>query len=216
MGLIETIIQNPQNSIVFVLLVLLIISFVYFLFSKNKQIIEIIGIFLINAIAIIANNNWVFIADLFITATLFTEGKYLLSLMAIMRGDKEYFNYLLQSSMNTPSSEPEMQKSTMQYKILNTLWTKQVNYFPEYTKLWGFTINIGAIEYFDFIEAINQLIGRGWVFKGEQNMFFLTKEGFKFCAKNYSTFLNPENQYWPEEQINTKNRKTAIKKANTL
>ena len=230
------IIQNPQIVTIYGFLFLLVVSFFSLVVSaitrffrkkdknttENSKVgigfIEITTVFLINIIALIANDIFVYIADLFITATLFTQGEYLLTLIAIMRGDKNWFNFqqLIRGTKPTPPSDPETQKTSMEYKILNTLWTKQVNYFPDHTKLWGFTVNKNAINYAQFHDAANKLIGAELVVMGEQEMYFLTKKGIQFCAKNYASFPEKEDQYWPEEKIKSENLKIATDNANNL
>lgn len=214
------IIQEPNIAISYIFSISAMISAIFVLIKRCREwAIKLTAIFLIGTIALIANDIFVYIASLFIIATLFTEREYLLTLIAIMRGDKGWLDYqkLVRGESNPPSKEElERKKSAMEYKILNTLWTKQVNYYANYSKLWGFTINIGAIDYIDFREAANRLIGEGLIFIGDQGMHFLTEKGIKFCAKNYETFLNPENQYWPEEQMKKENLKTAIEEAEKL
>jgi len=214
------IMQQPNIVISYVFSASAMISAIFVLIKRCREwAIKLTAIFLIGTIALIANNIFVYIASLFIIATLFTEREYLLTLIAIMRGDKGWLDYqkLVRGESNPPSKdESKRERSVMEYRILNTLWTKQVNYYPNYSKFWGFTINIGAIDYMDFREAANRLIGEGLVFVGEQGMYFLTKSGIKYCAENYTTFPHPEDQYWPEEQIKDENLKTAIEEAKKL
>ena len=209
----------PFFPITLIFSFLAMVSAVFILSKKCRDwAIKVTAIFLISVIALIANNVFVYIASLFIIATLFTTRDYLLTLIAIMRGDPRWFDYqkLVQSNIEFPKSEKARERTSMEFKILNTLWTKQVNYYPNYSKLWGFRVNAGAPEYLDFREAANRLIGEGLINESDQGQYFLTRNGIKFCAKNYTTFPNPEDQYWPDEKIKEENINTARKEAEKL
>lgn len=214
--------STPLPFIVIPFSLVVIITTIFTLSKRCRDAaVKITAIFLISIVALIANDITVYIVSLFIIATLFTDRKYLLTLMAIIRGDRNWLDYqklIVQSDIvKAPlKSEKERVRSGMEFKILNTLWTKQVNYYPDYSKLWGFRINSIAPEYLDFREAVSKLIGEGLVSESEQGQHFLTKRGIKYCAKEYKKFPNPENQYWPDEKIKTENIKTAVKKAEKL
>jgi len=197
-----------------------LVSAAFVLFRRYREwAIKLTAIFLVSTIALIANNTLVYIASLFIIATLFTEGDYLLTLIAIIRGDKGWLDLqkMIKGVSNPPQKdETSRKRSAMEYKILNTLWTKQVNYYADYSKLWGFTINVGAIDYLEFREAADRLLEEGLISRGDQGMYFLTGKGIKFCADNYTTFSNPDDQYWPEEKIKEENLTVAIEGAEKL
>ena len=179
---------------------------------------------MVSTLALVANNAFVYIGALFIIATLFTEGDYLLNLIAIMRGDKEWFGLqkfkLRVDSIDAPWHFIDVPQSggkeSMEYKILNTLWTKQVNYGSDFSKLWGFTVGTVAPEYRDFVDAANHLKEQRLIFENEQGMRFLTAQGIVFCAENYKTFPKQEDQYWPDEKIEEGKLQVAIQKAKEL
>lgn len=215
------IIQEPNIAISYVFCFSSIISATFVLIKQCREwAIKLTAIFLIGVIALIANNIGTYIASLFIIATLFTERTYLLTLIAIMRGDKRWIDFermQIKGEINPPTKDkPKREKNAMEYRILNTLWTKQVNYYPDYSKIWGFTINVNSIDYIGFREATDRLIGEELIFAGEQGMYFLTKKGIQFCVENYNTFLNPDDQYWPDEKMKNDNLIVAVKEAEKL
>ena len=65
-------------------------------------------------------------------------------------------NFLAYSSGQISHEQAEQnqrkshERSAMELKILNTLWTKQVNFRPDYSKLWTFRINYGVPEFNEF------------------------------------------------------------------
>ena len=100
------------------------------------------------------------------------------------------------------------QRSAIEFKILNTLWTKQVNFRPDYSKLWTFRINYGAPEFNEFRVASNKLIGEGLVAETDQGQLYLTPNGYQYCKDHYQKF--PPEQWWPEEILKSENLKKAI------
>ena len=99
------------------------------------------------------------------------------------------------------------EKSAMELKILNTLWTKQVNFDPAYSKLWTFRVNYGVPEFNEFRVASNKLIGEGLVAETDQGQLYLTPNGYKYCIDHYKEF--PPEQWWPDETIKSENLKIA-------
>lgn len=90
-------------------------------------------------------------------------------------------------------------RSPMEYKILNTLWTKQVNKWPDLSAFFTFKLFDNASEYRQFKEAGGKLIGEGLINETAEGQYVLTYEGWDYCKKNYKIF--PPDQWWPEEQI---------------
>lgn len=100
-----------------------------------------------------------------------------------------------------PASAPE--RSRMEYKILNTLWTKQVNRYDEWLKgvAWTFRINFPSIEFVEWREAAGKLIRERLVVESDHGQIYITHAGFDYCRKHYREF--GQDQFWPEEQIKT-------------
>ena len=95
-----------------------------------------------------------------------------------------------------PASTP------MRNKILNTLWTKQVNAFPDFSRVWTFRINANSPEFMAFLEEGNRLLGEGLIGETDQGQFHLTQTGFQHCKKHYLEFGT--DQWWPNDTINEK------------
>lgn len=95
--------------------------------------------------------------------------------------------------------EKPPKRNSMEYKILNTLWTKQVNKFPTFSPLFTFVIASNSPEYLQFREAGSKLIGEGLVSETDTGHYHLTYKGWDWCKKQYSEF--PSDQWWPEEPI---------------
>ena len=96
-------------------------------------------------------------------------------------------------------------RSLMEYMILNTLWTKQVNKWPDLSVYFTFIMNfVSPSETKAFKEAADILIGEGLITVSSENgQYMLTIAGFDYCKKHYKEF--PKEQWWPEEQINKEN-----------
>lgn len=89
------------------------------------------------------------------------------------------------------AKEPEPKKGTrtaMEYKILNTLWNKQVGKFPDLAMSFTFRLNAPAPEFFAFREAGNSLLIEGLIGETDIGQFYLTQPGLRYCAKNYKEF----------------------------
>lgn len=104
--------------------------------------------------------------------------------------------------------EKPLKRSPMEYKILNTLWTKQVNKFPTLSAFFTFTIFSNSSEYFEFREAGSKLIGERLVGQTDTGQYLLTPTGWDWCKKNYLEF--PPDQWWPEETIIEENLKKVL------
>jgi hypothetical protein len=100
-------------------------------------------------------------------------------------------------------------RSLMEYMILNTLWTKQVNKWPDLSLFFTFNMNfVSPSETKAFKEAGDILIREGLITVSENGQYMLTIAGFDYCKKHYKEF--PKEQWWPEEQINKENLSKVI------
>ena len=113
-----------------------------------------------------------------------------------------------QATKETVEAAADISKSKkrtlMEYMILNTLWTKQVNKWPDLDKFFTFRINFDSLyENQVFREAAAKLIGEGLIAENDLGQYMLTINGFDYCKKTYKEF--PQEQWWPEEQINKEN-----------
>ena len=97
----------------------------------------------------------------------------------------------------------------MEYMILITLWTKQVNKWPDLSMYFTFTMNfVAPSERQAFREAGAKLVGEGLIAESDNGQYLLTIEGFDYCKKHYKEF--PPEQWWPEESINLENLKKVV------
>ena len=91
--------------------------------------------------------------------------------------------------LKSSKTKAEIQERTpTEYKILNTLWIKQVAKYPDMDGFWSFRLSEGAPEFFAFREAALRLMIEGLIYKRENNQFALTSEGFSYCAEHYTKF----------------------------
>ena len=100
-------------------------------------------------------------------------------------------------------AEPNRKRSQIEYKILKTLWTKQVNRFPDYySGLWTFQIAPHSPIYPEYREAGNKLIGEGFVRENDNAHIHLTHPGFEYCKEHHKDreFLTSD-EWWPNETI---------------
>jgi hypothetical protein len=93
---------------------------------------------------------------------------------------------------NAPTPEPQepaiIPKTAMEYKILNTLWNKQVGKIPDLHALFTFRLNQPASEFLDFREAGNRLMGEGLISETDTGQFGLTWKGLRYCAEHHKEF----------------------------
>ncbi len=102
-------------------------------------------------------------------------------------------------------------RSLMEYMILNTLWTKQVNKWPDLSLFFTFSMNFASpSETKAFKDAGDILIEERLITVAENGQYMLTIEGFNYCRNHYKEF--PKEQWWPEEQINKANLEKVIGK----
>jgi hypothetical protein len=103
-------------------------------------------------------------------------------------------------------------RSLMEYMILNTLWTKQVNKWPDLSQYFTFIMNFAApFETKAFNEATEILIKEGLITLAMNGQYMLTITGFDYCKNHYNEF--PSEQWWPEEKINKENLKKVLEKS---
>jgi len=177
--------------------------------------IRVFAISSIVALALFSENGWVYFASVFIIATAITETEFLQNLAAIIRGSKPYFDYKLAAQGDASPTDIKFDRKTskrskMEYKILNTLWTKQVNKFPDFSRVFTFTIYSNSIEYPKFCESVGKLMAEGIVGLTSVGQYCLTPNGFNYCKEHYTEFGS--DQWWPEETINEDNLKKVLEK----
>lgn len=107
----------------------------------------------------------------------------------------------IQPSGEQPPAEArgEIRRSQMEYKILNTLWTKQATRFNDVSQVWTFRINDTSPEFFEFRDASTKLMREGLVLESSSGQIHLTEYGFKYCKSHYKEF--PLDQWWPDEKL---------------
>jgi hypothetical protein len=179
--------------------------------SLRSHSIRLCAIALIGGLSLFCNNVWVYAASVFIIATAITETEFLQNLAAILRGSSHYFDYkkAISGEIPQPKETIKAPRQKMEFKILNTLWTKQVNKFPLFDQLFTFLISQNAPEYMKFRESGGKLIGEGLVGETEIGHYYLTPEGWNYCKEHYKEF--PSDQWWPSETIDENNLKKVIK-----
>jgi hypothetical protein len=96
---------------------------------------------------------------------------------------------------------PATSHKEMELRILKTLWTKQVNRFPQYEGLWTFRLQSGASEFFQFREAAGNLMQRGLVTETDNGHIALTRPGFDYCKQHYKEFPDDLPEWWPHETL---------------
>lgn len=98
----------------------------------------------------------------------------------------------------------------VQKQILNTLWTKQVNRWPNLSEgAWSFRINANAGSFFKFTKAKSKLILQGLITETNEGHIILTPPGFEYCRDHYEE-IKSTDQWWPEETINEEKLKVAF------
>lgn len=200
------------NEILGALFVLFSVAafFISFKKSQRSHSIRLSALALIGGLALFCNNVWVYAAGVFIVATAVTETEFLQNLAAILRGSRHYFDYkkAISGEIPLPKEVKEVHRQPMEYKILNTLWTKQVNKFPSFNPVFTFIISQNSPEYMKFRESGGKLIGEGLISETEKGHYHLTQQGWEYCEKHYEEF--PPDQWWPSETIDEENLKKVL------
>lgn len=190
----------------------IIFAFLSLLSSFRSHALRLSAIILIVSLSLFCNNGWNYFAALFIIATAVTEIEFLQNLAAIIRGDKNYFAYKQAIAGEIHQSQVDKEpvvKSPMENKILNTLWTKQVNKFQDLSTLFTFKIFPNSPEFVEFRVAGAKLIGEGLI--GEtpnDGNYHLTQKGYDYCKTHYKEFGS--DQWWPEEALDQEKLKKVL------
>lgn len=111
--------------------------------------------------------------------------------------------------VNSADDSMKGKRSLMEYMILNTLWTKQINKWPDLSQFFTFNMNfVSPSETKAFAEAAELLIEEGLITLAQNGQYMLTIKGFDYCKKHYKEF--PIEQWWPEEQIDKSKLKKVV------
>lgn len=178
----------------------------------RSHALRLSAIIFVAALSLFCNNAWNYFAALFIIATAVTEIEFLQNLAAIIRGDKHYFAYKQAIAGEIHQSQMDKKltvRSPMEYKILNTLWTKQVNKFQDLSTLFTFKIFPNSPEFVEFRIAGGKLIGEGLISETPNDgNYCLTQKGYDFCKQHYKEFGS--DQWWPEETLDQEKLKKVL------
>jgi len=192
----------------------IIFAFLSILSSLRIHALRLSAITFVIAISLFCNNSWTYFAALFIIATSVTEIEFLQNLAAIIRGDKYYFDYkkaIAGEIKSTQINKNSNVRSPMEYKILNTLWTKQVNKYQDLSVLFTFKIFPNSPEFNEFRLAGAKLIGEGLISETPNDgNYHITQTGYDYCKKHYTEF--GFDQWWPEETLEQEKLKKVLEK----
>ncbi len=93
--------------------------------------------------------------------------------------------------------------NAMALKILNTLWVKQVNKFPDLKYRFSFTVNnLANADVLSYLYAETKLQKDRLIGITPEGQFYLTDIGLRYCMNNYQHF--PNDSWYPEPLDNTK------------
>ena len=105
-----------------------------------------------------------------------------------------------------------LQLGTLERKILQTFWTKQVNRIDEWpTTRWTFRPECAALDHYlgwMYWAAVMQLYAHGLIVVGHNAMITLTEKGLAFCAVHHAELDGTE--WWPDETIDSAKEKRVI------
>jgi len=111
------------------------------------------------------------------------------------------------------AQERKKPRSASDLKILNTLWLKQVEKFPNLSKRFTFRMDFPPIKP-TFDNLAQDLIYEGLIGKTSKNQVFLTNLGLQYCAENYQTF--PSDTWFDPEPLNQEKLDKIIKAIKNL
>jgi hypothetical protein len=111
------------------------------------------------------------------------------------------------SSSSWAAAEPA-KTTSMEKRILNTLFVQQVNQWPTMNTLWLFGIS-GSEEYRTAKQSLLEkgLIGEakdGMAGEPENKLIYITKKGFNYCIDHYPE-ISIAGRWWDNEPIDEKN-----------
>ena len=132
----------------------------------------------------------------------------------VMQARSSVSMYVQQSSIQPAAAglpekaSEELRRPPMEFKILKTLWTKQVNRFDDLSQVWSFRLNPSAVEFFAFRDAGTTLMKEGLVAETAHGQIHLTPPGFEYCKNHYKDF--PDVQWWPEDPMKPERLKAVL------
>ena len=167
------------------------------------------------AVALFADNWLCYFAAIFIVATTVTDNTFLLQLAETIRGKTDPTQKVVPSGIDITSqrmlvtkeeeasTQVPVKRSRLQLKILLTLWTKQVDLFPDMDKLWLLKISPASTEFGRYKRALGELIDEGLVSETEEGFCYITQDGFAYCARHHAEL--GADQWYPEHQAKQSN-----------
>ena len=100
----------------------------------------------------------------------------------------------------SPTSDgADLKRTAMELKILNTLVTKQLNKFPDFSQRFTFRVLVHLPEFTEWRIASSRLLADGLVGETDEGQIFLTDAGYQYCKKHFASF--PKDQWWPDEPM---------------
>jgi hypothetical protein len=175
-------------------------------------------------LALFANVSWTYFATIFIVATVITELEFLQNLAAIIARDPNYWQYKAKPATGIaeiPKTGRERLngangKSSMELKILNTLWTLQAHHHPELDASVTFTIQVPTSrhvdpQYAEYLTAVGKLMQANLLTESDNKQVCLTFEGLTYCAEHYKEFPS-DRWYFDEVPIDAAKRERLMNK----
>ncbi len=220
-----------------VLAILAIVLVILSLFPRiRNHSTRLFAITIVASLTLFANHWATYFAGVFIIATAVTELEFLQNLAAIIRGFKPYFEHKTAlatqgkihpseaiplsppptiqvdplSSIHGHHAEKPKLRTAFEYKILQTLWTKQVSKFPDFSKVFTFRINANSPEFIEYHKASTELIKENLISETVDGQAHLTSVGWEYCKEHYEDF--PPDQWWPSDSMNEENLRKVLGK----
>ncbi|MBU1699048.1 MAG: hypothetical protein KJ970_02385 [Candidatus Eisenbacteria bacterium] len=98
---------------------------------------------------------------------------------------------------------PQKDLTRMEYKILRTLWTHQVNRYADLGVMFTFRIHMNAMEFMEVREAATKLIRRGYIGETPEGQYVLSLQGLEYCLAHYREF--PPDKWFEPAAIEEEN-----------
>ena len=180
-----------RNQVAFIVFSFLVLVFFWHAGTRFDSLIR-----LLSAVAwplLVGAFIWLFRTNLGTLIDRFLGGK--------IAGTELKFAQIASAKAELLQAKQEGQRKPTEYKILNTLFTKQVNKWPNLDVYWVFWIPSDSPEYADYLEAKGKLLGEGLIseMNDSNRGILLTNYGFLWCKGHYGEF--PPEQWWEFEQM---------------
>lgn len=113
------------------------------------------------------------------------------------------------------AARPAVRRTSTEYKILRTLWARQVNKFPDLRKRFSLRVDFPIGQRLaEYSAAVAALEREGRIRVRPDEYVYLTDEGLRYCSKYYDEFGTA--MWFGEQELDGKSLKEALEATKKL